>query len=182
MDNRIFNVHTWSFWCVHIHTGDGHTDSESAQHFWLGKTQNYFLCSWRGSISGHRCHRILSSMLYQLSHPVTQSWVSRGKAIFLVSPWSGIVLLLLLLVLTNVLMHISCSFQFRRTRTRSRKTIYYFSKRERERSGFWKEMGLQPVLKFKTLYHFPDVILKLCSKIIVHFGGSVFERSGSRLF
>ena len=32
MDYRIFNVRTWSFLCVHIHTGFGHTD-ESAQHF-----------------------------------------------------------------------------------------------------------------------------------------------------
>ena len=29
-----------------IHTGVGHTDSESAQPFWLGKTK-FFLCSWR---------------------------------------------------------------------------------------------------------------------------------------
>ena len=29
MDCRIFNVHT----CVRIHSGVGHTDSESAQHF-----------------------------------------------------------------------------------------------------------------------------------------------------
>ena len=46
MDYRIFKVHTWSFLCVCIHTGVGHTDSESAQHFWLGKTHNFFLCSW----------------------------------------------------------------------------------------------------------------------------------------
>ena len=33
--------------CVRIHTGVGHTDSESAQHFWLGRTHKFFLCSWR---------------------------------------------------------------------------------------------------------------------------------------
>ena len=38
MDYRIFNVRTWSFVCVRAYTrGVGHTDSESAQHFWLGK-------------------------------------------------------------------------------------------------------------------------------------------------
>ena len=33
MDYRIFYVRTWSFVCVRIHTGVGHTDSESAQRF-----------------------------------------------------------------------------------------------------------------------------------------------------
>ena len=28
----------WSLLCVRIHTGVGHTNSELAQHFWLGKT------------------------------------------------------------------------------------------------------------------------------------------------
>ena len=42
MDYRIFNVCMWSFLCVRIHTGVGHSDNESAQHFW------HFLCSWRG--------------------------------------------------------------------------------------------------------------------------------------
>ena len=33
----------------HIHTGVGHTDSKSAQHFWLGKTCTFFVCSsWQG--------------------------------------------------------------------------------------------------------------------------------------
>ena len=45
---RVFVIHRtltwttgslmWSFLCVRIHTGLGNTDSESAQHFWLGKT------------------------------------------------------------------------------------------------------------------------------------------------
>ena len=35
-----------------IHTGAEHTDSESAQHFWLRKTHNFFLCSWWGSNLG----------------------------------------------------------------------------------------------------------------------------------
>ena len=33
MDYRICNMRTWSFLCVSIHTGVGHTDNESAQHF-----------------------------------------------------------------------------------------------------------------------------------------------------
>ena len=33
MDYSIFNVRTWPFVCVRIHTGVGHTDSESAQPF-----------------------------------------------------------------------------------------------------------------------------------------------------
>ena len=42
MEYRIFIDRTWSFLCVRIHTGVGHTDSESAEHFWLWKTQ--FFC------------------------------------------------------------------------------------------------------------------------------------------
>ena len=45
MDYRIFNVHTWSFLCVRIHTGVGQTESESAQHFWLGKSHTHFSCA-----------------------------------------------------------------------------------------------------------------------------------------
>ena len=43
MDYRIFNVITWSFWCVRIHTGVWHTDNESAQHIWLWKTITIFV-------------------------------------------------------------------------------------------------------------------------------------------
>ena len=42
MDYRIFNVRTWSFLCVRIHTRVGHTDSESAQHFWLCQIHEIF--------------------------------------------------------------------------------------------------------------------------------------------
>ena len=42
MDYRIFNVRMWSLLCVCIHTGIGHTDSESAR-FWLGKTHIFDL-------------------------------------------------------------------------------------------------------------------------------------------
>ena len=69
MDYRIFIVCMCSFLCVPIHMGVGHTDRESAQHFWLRKPHKCFLCSWRDSNSGHWCHRILSPMLYQLSNP-----------------------------------------------------------------------------------------------------------------
>ena len=68
MDYRIFYMRTRSFLCVRIHTGDGHTDSESAQHFDSEKTQNLFLCSWQAWTSGLW---ISSLTLYQLSHPVT---------------------------------------------------------------------------------------------------------------
>ena len=49
IDYRIFIVRKWSVSCVCIHIGVGHTDNESAQHFWLGKAHKFFLCSWRGS-------------------------------------------------------------------------------------------------------------------------------------
>ena len=49
IDYRIFNMRTWSFLCIRIQTGVGHTDSESAQQFWLRKTLTIFvLCTWRG--------------------------------------------------------------------------------------------------------------------------------------
>ena len=35
MDYMIYNVRT--FWCVRVHMGVGHTDNESAHHFWFGK-------------------------------------------------------------------------------------------------------------------------------------------------
>ena len=84
MDYRIFNVRTRSFWCVRIHTGVGHTDSESAQYVWLGKAKNKLLYSCRGSNSGHWCHGILSPMLYQLNHPVTpEHWTARTAVVLL---------------------------------------------------------------------------------------------------
>ena len=51
MGCKIFNVRTWSFLCARIHTRVRHTDTKSSQHFDLGgkKTDNFFLCSWRGS-------------------------------------------------------------------------------------------------------------------------------------
>ena len=53
MDYRIFNVRTWSFLCMRIHTHRvGHTDSESAQHFLLWKTHNFILWHRRGSNLG----------------------------------------------------------------------------------------------------------------------------------
>ena len=64
----------WSILCIHnyIYTQGliAHTDSESAQHFWLAKTHKFLLCSWRSLNLGHWCP-ILSPMLYQLSHPAT---------------------------------------------------------------------------------------------------------------
>ena len=49
MDYRIFNVRTFS--CnAYTHTGVGHTDNESAQHFDSGKNcHTFFLCPGRDS-------------------------------------------------------------------------------------------------------------------------------------
>ena len=44
MDYRIFNVRTLLFLCVRVH-GVGHTDSKSAQRFWLGKTLTNVCCA-----------------------------------------------------------------------------------------------------------------------------------------
>ena len=69
MDYRSFNVHMWSFWCVRIHMGVGHTDSKSAQHFWLEKIITHFSCA---SDAVQTSGLWISSLtLYPLSHPVT---------------------------------------------------------------------------------------------------------------
>ena len=51
---------------VRIHTGVGHTDSESAQHFWLGKTLTHLSCS---PDAGEVRTWISSPTLNQPSHP-----------------------------------------------------------------------------------------------------------------
>ena len=66
MDYRLFNVCAWSFSCVHIHTGVGHTESEAAQHFWLGITLTICVCAPDGVRTSSLL--ILSPMHYQLSH------------------------------------------------------------------------------------------------------------------
>ena len=71
IDYRILNVHTWSFICVRIHMGVGHTDNESVKHFWLGKTLTNFSCAPGGAGIRTSSFWISSLMLYQLSHPVT---------------------------------------------------------------------------------------------------------------
>ena len=67
-------MRTWLFLCVRVHTGVGHTDSESAQKFWLGKTLTN-LSYAAPDAGGVRTSDlwISSLMLYQLSHPVTQT-------------------------------------------------------------------------------------------------------------
>ena len=50
MDCRIFNVRTWFFFCVRVHTGVGHTYSESAQHFWLRKIHKFFCAPDAGGV------------------------------------------------------------------------------------------------------------------------------------
>ena len=88
MDYRIFNVHAWSFLCVHIyiHTGVGHTN-ESAQHFHLEKLTIFWVCSGRGwklwSLD-------LESMVYQFSHYVILSILVRPVYGLL---WSKLVML-----------------------------------------------------------------------------------------
>ena len=57
MDCRIFNVRTWSFLCMRIHMGVVHTDSESAQCFWLGKTHSVFLVLLMTYTHGGCAHR-----------------------------------------------------------------------------------------------------------------------------
>ena len=42
LDYRIFIMRTWSFFCMRVHMGVRHTDSESAQHFSLGKNSQIF--------------------------------------------------------------------------------------------------------------------------------------------
>ena len=42
IDYRIFDVRTRSFLCVSIHTGVGHTDNESTQHFDSEKLTNFY--------------------------------------------------------------------------------------------------------------------------------------------
>ena len=73
MDYRIFNVHTWSFLCMRIHTGVGHTNNESSQHniFDSDKTVTNFQCAPDRVWTSGLC--MSSPMLYQLSHPTMSS-------------------------------------------------------------------------------------------------------------
>ena len=70
--------------------GVGHTNSESAQHFWLRKTHH------RGLNWGRWCDGILSLTLYQLSHPITpdNQYFARDSKIIIhfVSPWIWMIL------------------------------------------------------------------------------------------
>ena len=54
---------------AHTHGSWAHTDSESAQHFWLGKTLTNFFHAPDGVWTSGLW--VLSPTLYQLSHPVT---------------------------------------------------------------------------------------------------------------
>ena len=78
MDYRIFNMRTWSFLCVHIHTGVGHTDSQSAEHFLIRKTHNSnFSCAPDGIRTFVLW--IWSPMFYQLSYSVNPKIHKRLK-------------------------------------------------------------------------------------------------------
>ena len=62
-------VHDDSYACIlYIHTGVGHTDNESAQHFDSDKLAHIFLVLRTGF---KPLYLDLESMLYQLSHPFT---------------------------------------------------------------------------------------------------------------
>ena len=54
------HTHTHTHTHARTHTGIGHTNSESTHTFLTRKktSHNFFLCSWRGSNSGHWCLRI----------------------------------------------------------------------------------------------------------------------------
>ena len=61
MGYSIFNLRTWSFLCVRMHTGVGHTDSDSTQHFRDSKKLSDFsVLLTRLELSGHWRHRIWS--------------------------------------------------------------------------------------------------------------------------
>ena len=68
-------VRDHSYACVYIQ-GVGRTDSESAQHFWLGKTHMFCLCSGRGSNSGHGIHWILSPNALPIEPPRHYRWIT----------------------------------------------------------------------------------------------------------
>ena len=68
VDYRIFIARDHSCACVYTRGLHGHTDSESAQHVWLGRTHKLFLYSWRDSKLRPLDPR---PTLYQLSHHVT---------------------------------------------------------------------------------------------------------------
>ena len=69
MDYRIINMRTCSFLCVNIHTGVGHTYSESTQHFDSEKLSIFFLVLLVGFEPCVFGSGVLT--LYPLSHPVT---------------------------------------------------------------------------------------------------------------
>ena len=80
MDYKSFNVRTWPFLCMRIHTGVGHTKNESAQHFWLGKTLTNCSCAPDGFRTSGLS--ISTPTLYDSSHPSpSENWVrSDGRS------------------------------------------------------------------------------------------------------
>ena len=102
MDYRICNVRTCSFVYMLIHTGVGHTNSESAQQIWLGKTQSLLLTGFEpctfGSPVQHSKHwanpsphqRILHCSL-SFSKKHLNEWKVHGrcKLLMLHIQWNG---------------------------------------------------------------------------------------------
>ena len=82
MDYRSFNVCTWSFWCLRVHTGVGHTNIESAQHFWFVKSLTNFSCA--PDADGVRTPGLCISnpTLYQPSHHVTEDQTPVNRKVF----------------------------------------------------------------------------------------------------
>ena len=60
MNCRFFYVRTWLFLYVHVHTGVGHTDSASAQHFCFEKLSPIFFLSLSFTIINHTIDAYLS--------------------------------------------------------------------------------------------------------------------------
>ena len=88
MDYRIFNVLTWSFYMIilkhdYTHRGWAHQQWVSTTCLTRNNSHKFVLCSWRSSNSGRWCHKTLSPMLYQLSHPLTPDLTMKTKNEFM---------------------------------------------------------------------------------------------------
>ena len=69
MDDRILNVAYVIILMLRIHTGGGHTDSQSAQHLWLGKNSFTLSCACAAKGIGTRVMEVSIRPSTQWSHP-----------------------------------------------------------------------------------------------------------------
>ena len=76
MDYGIFNVRTWSFLCVRICTGVGHTHRPrvSTTLFTRKNSHKVFLCSWRGSNLGSLDLESDALTIEPPLHPIPPRW------------------------------------------------------------------------------------------------------------